>query len=334
MKLAAAGFSALLAALCMFSGCHEKDPSGPTSSDFPLPPLGMIFSIPTGELTFFRAENLEALGSFDLSDWAVTCAVVNQQGDRLLVIDDDSPRIGVFQLPGLTLLAATPIGGFPVDLQVAPSGMHAYVLTRNSNFWIYSINGQQLDTLETGVEPRRFALRPPHTTEGWVACAGSMAIFVYDLATFQPSDTIPVDAQPTAVTFSPNGDFAYVALRGTTGVIQIFDATNRTSIGFMDAGDGPFDLAMSNSGRYLAASDSVRANVRIWDIEQAQHWDVAVGGAPARLRYSEQQRSFYVCSRAVNRVYRIDVAGDVPFVAETIDAIPNAREIALWELPQ
>ncbi len=327
-RLAAALLVTIVAAL--LTNCHSKNTTG-TSPDSLAPPIGIAFSNPGEEMTFFDLDDCEVTGTQVLSSWAVSCAQINFQGDRMVVIDDNHARIGVFSLPDLSEATSVALGGVPMDLQLTTSGSLAYVVTQNSVLWQYAISAHNLDTLDTGVAPRRLALRPPNGLQLWVACQGSYAVFVYDLSVFQPLDTLEFVTEPTAVAFRPDGLFAYVARRGSPGEVEIVDAASRTVVGFMDAGSGPFDLAMSDNGQILAASDSARGRVRIWNLTNSQQWDINVGSSPGRIRYAANEQAFYVCGRQQGHVYRISATGEAPVLTDTVRTAPIVREVLLWE---
>ena len=334
MNPAAAGYAAATyLCLLLLAGCHSKSTIESHPDGLITSPVGIVFSIPNSEVTFFDLDNCDSVGAIDLGSWSVISGSINVQGSRLVVADDNSARIGVFSLPYFTEIASASIGGVPMDAQLNHSGSLVFIITNNSNFWIYSVGGNQFDTLETGVWPRRLTLRPPDDVQAWVACPGDLAVYVYDLGVFQPLDTMYFDLMPTAIAFRSDGAFAYVALAGDPGTIVIFDATTRGPIGYMEAGSGPFELAMSFDGTKLAASDSTLGQVRIWDLARTEQWDLNVGGSPGRIRYSVNQNAFYVTSRQQSRVHRIDVTGGVPTISHSLTVPPTVRELVLWEAP-
>jgi YVTN family beta-propeller protein len=280
-------------------------------------------------------DDCQITGTYVLpGSWAVASAAINVQGDRLIIADDNGARIGLFKLPELTQLAAIPVGGVPMDMQLNTPGTHIFLVTQNSNFWIYAIAAQRFDTLETGALPRRLALRPPEFLQAWVACGGSSSVSVFNLAVFQLADTIPFPTPPTAVVFSPNGTLAYVARRGSPGWVDILDAASRTVITSIEAGSGPFDFAVDGDGEILAATDSARSNVRVWDLAHAQQWDVAIPSSPGRIRYSAGEDAFYVCSRQQGRVYKLQVTLGAAQLTDSLWTVPWVRDVALWESTQ
>ncbi len=327
-RLAAA--LSLITVAALLANCHSKGPTG-SSLDSLAPPIGIAFSNPNEQMTFFDLNDCEVTGTHVLASWSVSCAQINFQGDRMVVIDDNHARIGVFSLPDLTEVAASSLGGVPIDMQLTTSGSHAYVVTQNATLWQYSVAAHEFDTLDTGVAPRRLALRPPSSLELWVACEGSRAVIVYDLSIFQPLDTLEFATEPTAIAFRPDGVYAYVARRGSPGLVEILDAASRTVTGFMEAGSGPFDLAMNENGQILAASDSLLGRVRLWNLAESQQWDIDVGSSPGRIRYAASERAFYVCGRQQGHVYRISVAEDTPVLTDTVRTEPVVREVLLWE---
>ena len=220
-----------------------------------------------------------------------------------------------------------------MDLQINASGAYAYVITQNSNFWVYSISSGQADTLEIGNTPRRVAIRPPYGVQAWIACAGDSTVRVVELQNLHSTDTLQFNLRPSAVAFSPDGNRAYVALAGTPGIIMVIDATTFEVINELQAGTGPFELAMSNDGRHLAAADSAGGRTRIWNLDSEHHWNIPTGGIAGRVRFSPGTNSFFVCSNELNEVLKIDLSSGIPTVTDTITIAPYLRELVLWESP-
>jgi DNA-binding beta-propeller fold protein YncE len=262
----------------------------------------------------------------------VTSAAINVQGNRLVVADASHSRVGILTLPDLHELTTKALGGVPVDMQISANGSHAYVITHNSNLWDYLTASDRVDTLEIGAEPRRIAMRPPLNQQAWITCPGDCTLYVIDLPHLQAEDTLFFGVQPSAVTFSPDGMIGYIALTGSPGTIQAVDASTRAAINVRDAGTGPFELAMSGDGRFLAAADSGAGRTRIWNLATGDRWDLAAGGHADKIRYSRGSNAFFVCVPERNYVLKIGLISGIPAVADTIAVAPDLRELTFWEL--
>jgi DNA-binding beta-propeller fold protein YncE len=330
LEILAARFTLFAVILC--AGCHEKESTEGSPGEYPSAPAGLAFSIPRGELMFFRPDDGEVLASYTLGNWPVTGASITVQGDRLVVTDGSHSRVGIFSLPDLRELTTKALGGVPVDMQISGNGSHAYVITHNSNLWDYLTATDVVDTLEIGAEPRRIALRPPLNLQAWIACPGDCTLYIIDLPHLQVEDTLFFGVRPSSVTFSPDGVFAYIALSGSAGTVQAVDASTRAAIDVRDAGTGPFELAMSEDGRFLAAADSGAGRTRVWNLLTGDRWDLPAGGRADRIRFSRDSDAFFVCVPERNYVLKISLSSGIPTVADTISVAPDLRELTLWEM--
>ena len=334
LVLAAFPAAAICLIALLFTSCNSKSPTRSNPEGLISPPIGIAFSIPGSEMTFFDLDECDTVQTQAMNQWAVVSAAINFQGSRLILADDNTTRIGVFSLPEFTQISITAIGGVPIDMQLSVTGSHAYIITANANFWIFSVSAQRFDTLETGLNPRRLTLRPPSSNQAWVACAGNSALYIYNLSNFQPLDTLYFAQIPTSVAFKPDGAYAYVALQGNPGIVEAFDANTREHIGFMEAGAGPFDLAMSSDGEWLAATDSLLHRVRFWGLSHLQQWDVGIGASPDRIRYSSNEHAFFVGCSQRSHIYRIDTSEEGPILSDSVAIAATVREFVLWETTQ
>ena len=315
----------MLTCLALLAGCSGKDSVEGMNEGY-----GLTFSIPGGQLTFFQMSDGHLIRTDAMGEWTVARAAINVQGSYLIVADGSRSRIGVISLPELTELTSVPLGGVPTDLQISATGDRAYVITQNSNFWVYAVASGHADTLEIGDAPRRLTLRPT-SVQVWIACAGDSTVRVVELQGPRTLDTLRFGYQPTAVAFSPDGGRAYVALAGTPGAIIVLNASTYEVEEELAAGSGPFELAVSSDGHFLAAADSVGHRTRVWNLDSYEYWNIEVGGMAGRIRFSREAHAFFVCSNQLNEVLKIDISTGVPVLTDTISIVPDLRELVLWE---
>jgi DNA-binding beta-propeller fold protein YncE len=312
-------------------GCHDKEADTVTNTGVVTAPSGLAFSAPDGRMTFFSMEDGHFIGTRTLGAWSVAHAAFNLQGDLLVVTDGAHSRVVGIRMSDLNEVVSRTIAGIPTDLQVSSSGAQAYVTTQNSILWVCSMSSGHVDTMEVGPEPRRARLRPPSDVELWVACKGDNTLRIVELQSLHTIDTLHFAQPATAIAFSPDGVRGYIAVQGSPGLVWVVDGQTREAYDFLDAGLGPFELAISGDGRYLAAADSATQRTRIWDLHTSQVWNVSTGGPAERIRYSQSTGAFFVCMNAQNSVVKIDISGETPMVTDTIAIAPELRELVVWE---
>lgn len=318
-----------LLAVGFLLSCHMKDDGVNPDPDVLTPPLGVVFSTAQKGVTFFSLSTGEIVRSDEIDGW-VTAADVNLAGSWLYTGDAYANEVNSYRLPHFALNTSVRIGGSPRDLYTNTASNLVYIITRNALFWRHLVSEQNYDSLEVGLEPRRMAIRPPDEAQAWVACEGDRSVHILDLFQSRELDTLTFSTRPTDVVFSPGGDRAYVALRNP-GQVIVLNAMDFVVTDTLDAGTGPFDLDVSYSGQFLAASDSLTGHVRVWDLNHQTHEDIYVGGSPARVRFRSACNTFYVMSLAENRIIRVDVTESGPMVMDSISIEEQILELTLWE---
>lgn len=314
----------------LFISCREKESC--EDCDGLGPPLGIAFSVPQGDVSFFQLQPLELRHTARLTGWAVVAAAVSVNGQWMAVADGASNRVALLKLPELYELSGAVIGGAPLDVDVDATGLLIYAITNNGCFWRYRVGSGLFDTLEVELAPRRFALRPPDDREAWVVCGGNNTIHVVDLQTFVRTDTLIVPLPPTDVQCSRDGARYYVAMAGDTGYVAVFDAVSREVIRQHPCGRGAFELALSDDERFVAASDSATNRLYLWDTVSGLEWDVPVGRQAFRVKFARQSHVCYVMSIADTRLLRMEITEAGPGPADTLFVAPLLRDFALWEV--
>jgi DNA-binding beta-propeller fold protein YncE len=317
-------------AVCLFLvSCREKENC--TSCEGLSPPLGIAFSVPQGDVSFFRFGPMELVHSGRLTGWSVVAAEVSVNGQWLAVADGAADRVALLKLPELYELSGAVIGGAPLDVDVDVSGHLLYAITNNGYFWCYHTSSGQFDMLEVELAPRRLALRPPDGGEAWIVCGGNNTIHVVDLRQFIAIDTFFMPLPPTDIQFSGDGGRFYVAMEGDTGSVAVFDALSRALIREQRFGRGAFELAVSDDERFVAASDSATGRLYVWDTGSGATWDVPVGRHPLRTRFARGSHVCYAMSVEDTRLLRINIGDAGPEPADTFYVTPTLRDFVLWE---
>jgi hypothetical protein len=298
------------------------------------PPLGIAFSVPQGDVSFFRMRPMEVVRTAQLSGWAVVASEVSTNAQWLAVADGAADRVALLKLPELRELSGAVVGGAPLDVDVDVTGELIYALTSNGAFWRYSVGSGTFDTLEVRLQPRRFALRPTDDREAWVVCGGNNTVHVVDLGQFSQSDTLTLQWPPTDIEFSRDGLRAYIALRGDSGYVAVFDASSRRMIGQHACGLGTLELAVSDDERLVAASDSATGLLNIWETASGRQWQVPVGRCALRTRFAHGSHACYVMSLDQTRLLRVEIGENGPGPSDTLSVLPMLRDFVLWEAPR
>jgi len=293
----------------------------------------MAFSVPQGDVSFFRLWPMELVHAGRLTGWAVVVAEVSVNGRWLAVADGASNRVALLELPDLHELSGAVMGGAPLDVDLDVTGQLLYAVTNNGSLWRYRVASGLFDTLEVQLAPRRLALRPPDGGEAWVVCGGNNTIHVVDLRQFIRTDTLIMPLPPTDIQFSRDGARFYVAMQGDTGRVAVFDASSRQMIQQHACGRGAFELAVSDDERFVAASDSATGRLYLWDTVSGLGWDVAVGRHPFRTRFARQSHVCYAMSIEDTRLLRWNIGDAGPEPADTFYVLPTLRDFVLWEAP-
>jgi len=321
----------LLAAVSL--SCHTKERGYEPGVEL-APPYGLVFTqeeeVGT-RVTYFNLSTMRPVYSEVVGNFLVMACVTNQHGNKLAVADGQEDRVAILQLPGMLETFDAYFSGRLVDLAVDTDIGHIYAITHNGDFWIDSVAIERFDTLEVALFPRRLTLRPPGRTEAWVVCVGNNTLHVIDLRRGQMLTTETFNDAPTDVGFSPDGSKAYVAFVGGGSSVTCYNADSLLPITTYGTGGGPFELAVSDDGELLAASDSLRGTVQVWDLDNTSTWIVPIGARASSLYFAKQSHSLYVLAQGVNRVKRVQIGDHGPTSVDSLQFNHDVENMILWE---
>ena len=90
-----------------------------------------------------------------------------------------------------------------------------------------------------------------------MANSGSNDVSVIDTSTNAVTTTVPLSAEPQGVTFTPDGQTAYVT-NYTGSSVSVISTSNNAVTGTIGVGTGPYGVAVSPSGLTAYVTNSRR----------------------------------------------------------------------------
>ena len=171
-------------------------------------------------------------------------AVRQTTGEVLYVAGRGSGVVWALDASSGKLLDEIDVGGGPIALLADPNGQHLYAVVDTLN---------QLVTIDLSTQQvsSRIALpgRPTGgaiNSKGEIFIAGGDAgdVWVVDRSTGLIGDAIRVGAQPSAVAFSGDGHWAYVANLGS-GTLSVIDVARRRVATSIKVGNAPTAVAFA-----------------------------------------------------------------------------------------
>jgi hypothetical protein len=324
----------MIYAAVVLQACHRDKDDNFTSEQIH-PPLGIVYSIPAGDVSFFELRPMKLIQRQRIENWSILATKVNPGSNRLVLANgwQNQNRIMVVQLPELETIASESVNGMQTDVDTDEFSSLIYLITRNGYFWRYDISEQDFDTLDIPYGPRRMSLRPPRRNEVWIACPADQSIQRVDLIRFEKLTPIPCTQAPTDIQFSGDGQLAYVGFSGVPGKLAVYDATSLEETHSVMIGRGPFDISISDNLRYLAASDSTLGTVHFWDLEADTSWTIPVGGRAGYVQFAHRTTDCYVYSITANHIIRIPIRDELPAIPETLAVPDEISNMTLWENP-
>ncbi|HEY8477631.1 MAG TPA: hypothetical protein VIN09_12265 [Chloroflexota bacterium] len=221
-------------------------------------PVKRLVASPSTNRLFALLDTTDALVAYDATDpsKALLVPIERFPTDVVVAHRDDPPRLyvggagddtlGVFDAKTLQPLARIPVGQTAALLALDEAGTTLYIADGDSRRMTVVDPRERVvrHTLELPERPGAIAHRPSEP-EVWVAGRSpASAIWVLDGSDAAVEATIPVEGDPTAIAFTPDGSFAFVASRHSTHV-TVVDATTRRPVETIDVGVPPHRLALT-----------------------------------------------------------------------------------------
>lgn len=331
---AGAAWRLIVFAVCvlLLGSCRDKDDR--PGSDVLAPPLGVVFSIPSGDVSFFDLESHEVVHRVSMETWIiVACEFHPTMNWMLAVAEAQSSRVALWSLPSLAVLGSSPVGGAPMDVASDMNANILYSVTRNGAFWMATLSSGRLDTMEVRLYPRRMTMRPPGQNEAWVVCPGDCTLHVIRVREALRRDSVKFDYPPSDIAFSPDGVRAFIAFEGMDGGLREFDATTLALIQQHELGHGPYDMTMSRNGHHLAVADSSDARLFVFDFPGGERRSAVLDSGAVRVRYAESTGAWYVLSKTGGGLQVVSCSGDSLAVTDRVAIDEAISELIIWEQP-
>ncbi len=99
--------------------CREKGKL--ITTDLLTPPLVLVFSVPSGIVSFIDPVSFRRVG-LDTLDGAVVSAAITPGGNRMVIANGVGNRLTVLSLPELEEVTSAALGGAPMDVGMEPAG--------------------------------------------------------------------------------------------------------------------------------------------------------------------------------------------------------------------
>jgi YVTN family beta-propeller protein len=272
-------------------------------------------------------------------------AYVTNFGDGTVSVIDTDRASGTFN----SVLTKVVVGTAPYGVAVGRDGTRAYVtdVIANSVTILDTATNALVSTASVGMVPDSVAVTPDGTrayvlNRGTAlgSCVGaSGSVSVVDANPVSASFgtvrvTFGVDTGVSAIAFSPDGRFAYVASE-CSGTVAIVDSnpqstTYSTILGTIAVGNGPSGLVVSSDGNRLYVSETGAASVAVIDLASGQVLTaVSVGASPKRGASTADGKTLYVAVSGTNQVGVVDTATNALSTTIPVGSGPSSVAIAV-----
>ncbi len=175
----------------------------------------------------------------------VIAMALSPGGDRIYLTDRSS-ALQVLDTATAARVATVPIGSQANGLAVAKDGRHVYVAGTTGVKTVDTTTNTVVATVGLRNSPSGIALTPDGTTAVVITSSDNHAVGI-DLASGQPTWTVPVGERPDSLVVTPDGQQALVA-SDVGGVTVINLATHQPSN--LPVGDSAQDITLSPDGNF------------------------------------------------------------------------------------
>jgi len=138
--------------------------------------------------------------------------------------------------------------------------------------------------------------------------AGEVAIV--NLDTFKVDGSIAAGETPTRVALQSDEKYLWVgnnAKAGESGGVTVIDTGERKPVATIATGSGHHEIAFSDDGRYVFASNRDSGTVSVIDVEKLEKVrDISLAGVPIALAVSALSRSLYIADGKTGTITVVD----------------------------
>lgn len=188
-----------------------------------------------------------------------------------------------------------------VDMEVPAQGAVAWFAEWRADESVVDnyLFSPRLDVRAQGMEMRGVLLM--------VTSAASGTVSVVDRQSGRVSGVVGVGMEPRGIAASPSADRVFVANAGSRSISVIHTATCRVAYSIPCAGAAPWELAVSDDGRWLVATNPEDDGVTVVDLgTDTVRGRIHVGRRPVDVVFDPSRGWFYVANRDSNSVSVVD----------------------------
>ena len=175
------------------------------------------------------------------------------------------------------------------------SGGHVHSATPDGKAKLVTLNALNLEKLECdkNKQASHNLIFSPDGSELWTAYMGTATVQIYDAEKMKEKTTVTVGTMPLEVTFSANGQYAFVCNSGDN-TVTVIDVATKAVAATIAVGNTPVGAWMgSNNKMYVdnEESNSISViNVATLTVEET----ITLGYKPAMVAYNGTANELYI----------------------------------------
>lgn len=239
--------------------------------------------------------------------------------------EQDSARLGRYDLPATTLDNSVAVGNDPTDIAFLPNGSKAFVTNQASNTVsvIDVATNSQTATIPIGEPVLRVMSAPDGSkvyvttamghlvivntsdnTSSSIALGGSLnglalspsksmlyassttgVLYAVDVGTNSNVDSVTFNGRPQELVVSLDGSKLFVA--NEVGALAVLDASTLANLATVPAVTGSFGMALTKDGTQLYVTEPNAGNVLVLDAKTYAVIRTISGGIPRRVKFDQ-----------------------------------------------
>ena len=199
--------------------------------------------------------------------------VVNKDGSRLYIANEDAGTASVTDTTANKVIAAMPVGLEPEGVALSPDGRWVYITSESSSTVavLDTQTNQILKTFLVGARPRE-AVFTPDGTRAYVTAENGDNVCVIDVKDHSVSGKIelPHDnngsaLKPKGAVISKDGQKIYVAT-GRGNCVAVIEAATQKVLQLIPTGQRPWGIAFTPDGSKLYTANGLSNDVSVIDV--------------------------------------------------------------------